>query len=76
MVTGIRPGSPAGRKLTSGDIIREVDGVEVRDIATVVRLAHESRERKAELVRVIFRTNQILDLTVLRPEYKDGKEGR
>jgi len=74
LVTGIRPGSPASGVLERGDIVREVDAVEIRQLHTILRLARESEEREEKLVRLIYRREQILDVTVLRPDYAQQKK--
>jgi serine protease Do len=73
IVTGIRPGSPASGKLEREDIIREVDAVAIRDLATILRLARESEESGEKLVRLIVRRGQILDVALLRPDYGEDR---
>jgi len=67
IVTGIKAGSAAAGKLETGDIIRNVQGSEVRDLATFLRLAGESIDGDDKIVRLMFRRGTVLDVTVLRP---------
>jgi serine protease Do len=64
LVTGVRAGGPAAGKLERGDVIRKVDGGEVKDLAGLL-LA--SARGPAPLVRIAFRRGQVNDVTVLRP---------
>jgi len=64
LVTGVRVGSPAAGKLEQGDVIREVDGAEVKDLPEFLDAMLKAKE---DLVRIGFRHGQVLDVTVLRP---------
>jgi serine protease Do len=67
MVTGIRVGGAASGKLEAGNIILRVGEEDVADLDGFLRLARESAARKERLVRLLFRTRGVLDVTVLRP---------
>jgi len=71
VVTGVRAGSPASGRLQQGDILREVQGTEVEDLAQFMRLAAESVTKEDAIVRLVFRRGTILDVTVLRPGPKE-----
>jgi serine protease Do len=71
IVTGVRAGGPASGRLERGDIIRTVEGREVRNLAGFLRLAQESGQREDEIVRLVFRRGTIVDVTVLRPREKE-----
>jgi serine protease Do len=71
MVTGVRAGGPASGRLERNDIIRTVQGEEVRSLAGFLRLAEESARRDDDIVRLVFRRGTILDVTVLRPKEKE-----
>ncbi|MHC4971839.1 MAG: trypsin-like peptidase domain-containing protein [Planctomycetota bacterium] len=71
MVTGVRAGGPASGRLERNDIIRTVQGNEVRSLAGFLRLAQESARREDDIVRLVFRRGTILDVTVLRPKEKE-----
>jgi S1-C subfamily serine protease len=64
LVTGVRVGSPAAEKLEQGDVVREVDGVEVKGLPEFLEAMGRAR---APFARIAFRRGQILDVTVLRP---------
>ena len=51
-----------------------MDAVEIRQLHTILRLARESEEREEELVRLIYRRGQILDVAVVRPDYARQKQ--
>jgi serine protease Do len=65
LVTGVRVGSPAAEKLEQGDVVREVDGVEVKGLAEFLEAMGKA---KAPFARIAFRRGQVLDVTVLRPQ--------
>jgi serine protease Do len=64
VVTGVRVGSPAADQLERGDVIREVDGAEVKGLAEFLEAMGKA---KAPFARVAFRRGQVADVTVLRP---------
>ena len=64
VVTGVRVGSPAAEKLEQGDVIREVDGVEVKGLQEFLEAMGRA---KAPFARIAFRRGQVADVTVLRP---------
>jgi serine protease Do len=72
MVTGIRVGGASGGKLEAGDVIRRVGDEDVTDLDQFLRLVRESAIRKDRIVRLMFRTRGVLDVTVLRP-WRDGE---
>jgi serine protease Do len=71
IVTGVRAGGPASGRLERNDIIRTVQGNQVRNLAGFLRLARESGRREDEIVRLVFRRGTVLDVTVLRPKEKE-----
>jgi serine protease Do len=71
IVTGVRAGGPASGRLERNDIIRTVEGSDVRNLAGFLRLVRESGLREDEVVRLVFRRGTILDVTVLRPKEKE-----
>ena len=70
IVTGIRATGAAASKLETGDVLREVQGREVKDLAGFLKLAAQSIRSEDAMVRLILRRGSVLDVTVLRPEYK------
>jgi serine protease Do len=73
LVTGVRAGSPASGKLERGEIIRNVQGVDVDGLARFLGAAGKSLRAREEFVRLIVRRGTVLDVAVLRPRF-DGKE--
>ncbi len=64
LVTGVRVGSPAADKLEQGDVIREVDGAEVKGLTEFLEAMGKA---KGPFARIAFRRGQVADVTVLRP---------
>lgn len=62
LVTGVRAGSPAATRLEDGDILREVDGVEVKGLAQFLDVIGKAKSP----VRIAFRRGAVIDVTVLR----------
>jgi len=62
LVTGVRVGSPAAGKLEQGDVVREVDSVDVRGLPGFL----DAMEKAKDVVRIAFRRGSVLDVTVLR----------
>jgi S1-C subfamily serine protease len=62
LVTGVRAGSPAATRLEDGDILREVDGVEVKGLAQFLEAIGKAKSP----VRIAFRRGAVIDVTVLR----------
>jgi len=61
-VTGVRVGSPAAGKLDHGDVIREVDGTDVKGLADFL----DAMARAKDVARIAFRRGAVIDVTVLR----------
>jgi len=66
LVTGVRPGSAAAGKVDRGDVLREMDGIAISDLAAFQELARARVAAGAALVRLKVQTGGVLDVTVLR----------
>ncbi len=66
LVTGVRAGGLAAGRLERGDVITNVQGVDVTDLAGFLKLVTTSLRAGDRLVRLKVRKGAILDVTVLR----------
>jgi len=68
LVTGVRAGSPAAGRLERGDVLVNVQGKDIGDLAAFLKLVSGTLRREDELVRLMVRKGSVLDVTVLRRE--------